>query len=247
MAVIICAVFTVVHTLIAFLVPAAFPIVRKLPTAARADLMMQIMWLIGCTPLPFMYAFAIPDLIATPELRWQGHSWLVEWALMLHVGSSFYEAVVFWYYGKSWVFQLHHVVVVYAYGIGLYCGRMHFWGAWDGLVEFTNFNVCILKTLVILNVGRGSLGEAINGGTLYLVYLVVRVLSLPMVLALFAHDLMYHGETNVAEADLERFLAVAEDLEVRGLTGGETTEGPDQSRRDQDVDLDDPQDLEWVA
>ena len=51
-------------------------------------------------------------------------------------------------------------------------------------------------------------------------------------------DFMYHGETNVAEADLERFLAVAEDLEVRGLTGGETTEGPDQSRRDQDVDLD---------
>ena len=51
-------------------------------------------------------------------------------------------------------------------------------------------------------------------------------------------DFMYHGETNVAEADLERFLAVAEDLEVRGLTGGETTEGPDRSRRDQDVDLD---------
>ena len=90
-AVIICAVFTVVHTLIAFLVPAAFPIVRKLPTAARADLMMQIMWLIGCTPLPFMYAFAIPDLIATPELRWQGHSWLVEWALMLHARSALWQ------------------------------------------------------------------------------------------------------------------------------------------------------------
>ena len=51
-------------------------------------------------------------------------------------------------------------------------------------------------------------------------------------------DFMYHGETNVAEADLERFLAVAEDLEVRGLTGGETTEGTEGSRREADVDLD---------
>ena len=48
-------------------------------------------------------------------------------------------------------------------------------------------------------------------------------------------DFMYYGETNVAEAELERFLALAEDLEVRGLTGGETT---DASRRVSDVDLD---------
>ena len=32
-------------------------------------------------------------------------------------------------------------------------------------------------------------------------------------------DFMYHGEASVAESELERFLAVAEDLEVRGLTG----------------------------
>ena len=51
-------------------------------------------------------------------------------------------------------------------------------------------------------------------------------------------DFMYHGETSVSEADLERFLAVAEDLEVRGLTGGETTDGTEGSRRETDVDLD---------
>ncbi len=36
-------------------------------------------------------------------------------------------------------------------------------------------------------------------------------------------DFMYHGEVNVAQADLDAFLAVAEDLKVKGLTqaGGE--------------------------
>ena len=51
-------------------------------------------------------------------------------------------------------------------------------------------------------------------------------------------DFMYHGETSVAEAELERFLAVAEDLEVRGLTGGETSDTAEGSRRVSDVDLD---------
>ena len=29
---------------------------------------------------------------------------------------------------------------------------------------------------------------------------------------------MYHGEVNVAQAELSQFLSVAEDLQVRGLT-----------------------------
>ena len=55
-------------------------------------------------------------------------------------------------------------------------------------------------------------------------------------------DFMYHGEASVAESELERFLAVAEDLEVRGLTGGDKTAtetgASPRSGQVNDVDLD---------
>ena len=50
-------------------------------------------------------------------------------------------------------------------------------------------------------------------------------------------DFMYHGQANVAETELERFLSVASELQVRGLTGGEQTETEQTSRRVSDVDL----------
>ena len=55
-------------------------------------------------------------------------------------------------------------------------------------------------------------------------------------------DFMYHGEASVAESELERFLAVAEDLEIRGLTGGDKTAtetgASPRSGQVNDVDLD---------
>ena len=55
-------------------------------------------------------------------------------------------------------------------------------------------------------------------------------------------DFMYHGQASVAESELERFLAVAEDLEVRGLTGGDKTAtetgASPRSGQVSDVDLD---------
>lgn len=190
----IAIVCTAIHFVLAFLLPVVFPSLQSLHNTAQSDLLMQAMWLVTCIPLPVMYALAMPELVATPETRWHGHSWLVEWALMLHVGTSIYEAAMYVVYGKSWVYSVHHVIVVYAYGLGLYVGRMHVWGAWDGLVEFTNINVCILKIMLILNVGRGTPAEAINGGMLYLVYLFTRVISLPLMLSTFAYDVLYHNE-----------------------------------------------------
>ena len=57
-------------------------------------------------------------------------------------------------------------------------------------------------------------------------------------------DFMYHGQASVAEAELERFLEVAEDLQVRGLllNGDGDKRGEDDSHRDggdMDTALDD--------
>ena len=70
-----------------------------------------------------------------------------------------------------------------------------------GLVEVTNINVAFLKMSIILNVGRGSVAEAVNGGILYLLYLTVRVLMLPCLVLLYAHDAVYaHEATWTADA-----------------------------------------------
>jgi len=53
--------------------------------------------------------------------------------------------------------------------------------------------------------------KAVNNPTVYL-----RGVKLPELEAVL--DFMYHGEVNVAQAELSQFLSVAEDLQVRGLT-----------------------------
>ena len=43
-------------------------------------------------------------------------------------------------------------------------------------------------------------------------------------------NFMYHGEVNVAQEDLNSFLAVAEDLQVKGLTQGQSNTGDQDSQ-----------------
>ena len=46
---------------------------------------------------------------------------------------------------------------------------------------------------------------------------------------------MYHGEVNVAQEDLNSFLAVAEDLQVKGLTQGQSNTGDRDSQARSDT------------
>ena len=161
--------------------------VRALDGAARSDLIIQIMWLLTCTPIPVLYGMSMPELRGRgAEGRWLGTSTACEWAMLLHVASSLYEAGVYCVYRKPWLYYVHHAIVLYAYGVGLWVGAMHFWGAWDGLTEASNVNLCILKIGLILQRGRGSRGETLNGILLYFSFLVVRVASLPLWLGLYA-------------------------------------------------------------
>jgi hypothetical protein len=170
--------------------------VRALAPAARHDLVIQFVWLLTCTPIPVLYAAALPELWSSGiEGRWLRTSATCEYAMLLHVASSLYEAVIFFVYKKPIVYMIHHAIVVYAYGMGLWMGAMHFWGAWDGLTEVSNINLCFLKIGLILERGRGSTAETVNGLLLYFLFLVVRVLSLPLWLALYAHDLYVAPES----------------------------------------------------
>jgi len=57
------------------------------------------------------------------------------------------------------------------------------------LTEASNVNLCFLKIGLILQRGRGTTAEMVNGILLYVLFLLVRVLSLPLWLGLYAHDI----------------------------------------------------------
>ena len=170
-------VFAIMHMVLAVLLPRCSKMVAELAPAARSDLCIQLMWLLFCTPIPLLYAAAIPELYSSVEQRWLGTSWYCELAMLLHLGSSLYEAAVYLVFSKPLVYMVHHAIVVYAYGIGLFVGAMHFWGAWHGLTEASNINLSILKICLILKLGRGSIGEIINGMCLYSIFLFVRLFA----------------------------------------------------------------------
>ena len=159
-----------------------------LSSAKRADFVLQIVWLLLGTPLPFAYGHVALKLSGDIQSRWHGASIICETAMLSHVGQSVYESVLFAIHRKPLVYQVHHVIVLVSYGLALYCGRMHFWAAWAGCVESTNINLCVLQMMLISGFGRGGLIEALNGGCLWLLYLAFRVLMLPAWLYGFHHD-----------------------------------------------------------
>ena len=73
---------------------------------------------------------------------------------------TLYESVVFVYWRKPVEYHLHHVVVLYAYGLALLTGEMQFWAAWNGMVELSNPCLCALKIMLITGRGRGSAPRA---------------------------------------------------------------------------------------
>ena len=191
----IAAAFGVVHVALErALLPRVIPGISRLSRSAASDVVVQIMWLIGATPIPFLYAHALPALSGSVSQRWHGTMQAVHWAMVLHLGSTVYEMGVYLVYGKSWVYTAHHLIVLYAYGLAIHYGTMHFWGAWDGLTELTNIFICILKLCLLLDRGRGTVLEVVNGSLLYVTYVACRLVSLPCWLALFAHDLYSHPE-----------------------------------------------------
>lgn len=119
--------YSLLHLGLAAAVPRLSPRIAALTPDVRAEFLSQLLWLIGCSPLPFMYASALPSLYGSVYARWHGTEPIMEWAMLLHVGSSLYEVAVYAIYGKPWLYSVHHAVAVYAYILGLWVGKLHFW------------------------------------------------------------------------------------------------------------------------
>jgi hypothetical protein len=64
-----------------------------------------------------------------------------------------YELLTYLRSDKSPEFILHHLAVIATYGLVLYCGEMHFWAAWAGVVETTNPSLSILQLGLLSGIG----------------------------------------------------------------------------------------------
>eukprot|EP00967_Tisochrysis_lutea_P091865 scaffold132205_cov33-Tisochrysis_lutea.AAC.7 len=112
-----------------------------------------------------------------------------------------YELLMYVQSDKGAEFVLHHIVVIITYGLVLHCGEMHFWAAWAGMVEATNPNLCILQLGLLTGIGRGSLFEMANGVCLWLLFLMIRVIGIPLWLVAYVKDVQ---SGMMASADVDR-------------------------------------------
>jgi|TARA_B100000513_G_scaffold162825_1_gene79469 hypothetical protein len=154
----------------------------------QAECVVNAVWLLLGLQLPVLYTAASFELWESIGERWHGTSILAEWALTLHIGQSLYETAVYARFGKGAEFFVHHAVVVINYGLSLYYGAMHFWAATVGLVEYSNPCLSVLQLILISGKGRGSRLEMANGAALWVAFLLVRVIGLPLWLYCHVQD-----------------------------------------------------------
>lgn len=94
--------------------------------------------------------------------------------------------------GKALVFYLHHVVVIPNCASMLLSGRGHLICAWLGLVEGTNIPLCTL--MFLREVARESTLYVISGVSLWLFYVVLRVVSAPVCMWIIYSDTTNHPD-----------------------------------------------------
>jgi hypothetical protein len=133
------------------------------------------------------YSFGIYELYSTPELRWRGRSEWIEWGLLAHCAYSVYEEALYIFYGKPFVFHIHHFVVLYNYSISLICGQMQFWAAWDGTVEVTNVPLCLMIMSQLADVKVHPVISVV----LWLQFLVFRIIGMGAWLYFFFVDVKH--------------------------------------------------------
>eukprot|EP00468_Gymnochlora_sp_CCMP2014_P011715 CAMPEP_0167755718 /NCGR_PEP_ID=MMETSP0110_2-20121227/8982_1 /TAXON_ID=629695 /ORGANISM="Gymnochlora sp., Strain CCMP2014" /LENGTH=242 /DNA_ID=CAMNT_0007641741 /DNA_START=112 /DNA_END=840 /DNA_ORIENTATION=- len=127
--------------------------------------------------------------------RWKGYSSYFQLGASLHCALSLYELMIYALLGKQWEFYLHHIAVLFVYWPGATRVEVCFFLAWAGLVEITNVP---LSSLTIL--GRLKMKESplylFCGVSLYVTYVISRMISLPLTLLWLLVDLFTQpGET----------------------------------------------------
>eukprot|EP00467_Chlorarachnion_reptans_P005348 CAMPEP_0114503504 /NCGR_PEP_ID=MMETSP0109-20121206/9683_1 /TAXON_ID=29199 /ORGANISM="Chlorarachnion reptans, Strain CCCM449" /LENGTH=280 /DNA_ID=CAMNT_0001681537 /DNA_START=58 /DNA_END=903 /DNA_ORIENTATION=+ len=181
---------TVVYVWIYRRTPLLGNTVPKEYRASFADNLFNIVYL----PILSLYAIRASYTlgIAGAEARWRSTNFDSYWFLVLYISKNIMRTVSSIMLGDKkkgiWLIHLHHVVSIMCYSVGLFLGRLHFFGSLDGVCEFS---------IVFLNMKLLSRDFGLPRGTLYglnmvlvtLTWILTRLLAFPLWLFVFYSDL----------------------------------------------------------
>jgi len=139
------------------------------------------------------YFYASYELLFTLETRWETVTYLGQLALALHCGCTFYEILCYMFMGRGVEFYLHHVFVLLCYIPIILSGHMGFFAYFDGTVEVTNIFLCSLPILRLYDMKK-SVAYVVCGASLWVSFLLVRLIGMSYWIYLFISDYWYHEE-----------------------------------------------------
>ena len=139
------------------------------------------------------YLSVVLENYGSLESRWVTTSFATKHGISLHVASSIYETICYALSGKEFVFYLHHVVTMGCCASMLLTGRGSFWCCVLGLVEGSNVPLCFLTVMTSIPSLKGSILFVINGGLLWIAYVVLRI-PIPVAMYYLAVDLRSHSK-----------------------------------------------------
>jgi hypothetical protein len=189
---------------------------RKLDEKTRMlEWGLEIMSMFVCTALFFGYVTVCWEFAWDPVTRWQGDMEIGRYTVAAHINLSIYESIIYIAYGKPKIFLAHHLIVLANYVPVLLTGHFQFWAAWDGLVEITNLPLCLMTYMRRIPEYKASTFFLLNGAcivcssmrcrplfsnlrfvccagvNLWVLFVIFRVLSMPLWMCVFSHDCIY--------------------------------------------------------
>ena len=162
--------------------------------------------LLICIPLYIVLAsFALYGTyelaqIGTVDARWAQQTKSTYWFQVLYVMRMLTHLPIQWVSLKDTPtmrlqMTLHHLLSAACFGGGLLTGRLHFWATFDGCCEVTTIFLMILETIRSFAPKDAYFAaEAISGLSLWLSFVIFRIVLFPVWLYVFYSDVYTHPE-----------------------------------------------------
>ena len=160
-----------------------------MPKSTKLEVLQNLAALVVSAIIFPMYYVSSKKLNRSAKERFEGYSKTCHRALLLHCGQCIYETTTYLFQKKGVEFYMHHVLVLLNYFDVLRTGTMQWFAARDGIVEGTNIPLCMITLLRLFNKSDHPL-YAINGLGLWVSFLVLRIVNLPLVIQQWREDMV---------------------------------------------------------